>query len=48
MERGSVCGDCHQEGEENGKYGATLVGAAAAREMKKGLDDLKQQIADAK
>jgi predicted CXXCH cytochrome family protein len=43
MAPGAVCLRCH----ENGKYGATLAGAEAARTMRAGLDGLKQAIADA-
>ncbi len=42
-EGGAVCVKCH----ENGKYGATLAGAAAARTIRSGLDELHQQIAQA-
>jgi predicted CXXCH cytochrome family protein len=43
MEGGAVCANCH----ENGKHGATLAGAAAAREIRHRLDGLNQQIAQA-
>jgi len=43
MRDGAVCMKCH----ENGKYGATLAGANAAREIRHGLDQLNQQIAKA-
>ena len=43
MRDGAVCMKCH----ENGKYGATLAGADAAREIRHGLDQLSQQIANA-
>jgi predicted CXXCH cytochrome family protein len=43
MRDGAVCMKCH----ENGKYGATLAGAHAAREIRHGLDQLNQQIAKA-
>ena len=43
MRDGAVCMKCH----ENGKYGATLAGADAAREIRHGLDQLNQQIATA-
>ncbi len=44
MSAGAVCAKCH----ENGKYGATIAGANAAREIRQGLDELKQRIATAK
>ncbi|MFZ1934859.1 MAG: cytochrome c3 family protein [Thermoguttaceae bacterium] len=43
MRDGAVCMKCH----ENGKYGATLAGANAAREIRQGLDQLNQRIATA-
>jgi predicted CXXCH cytochrome family protein len=43
MTPGAVCLRCH----ENGKYGATLAGADAARALRAGLDELKEKIAEA-
>ncbi len=43
MREGAFCVRCH----ENGKYGATLAGADIARTIRRGLDDLRQQIARA-
>jgi len=44
MEGGAVCAKCH----ENGKYGATLAGAEAARTIRAGLNGLSDQIKRAK
>jgi predicted CXXCH cytochrome family protein len=43
MKDGAFCMKCH----ENGKYGATLAGANAAREIRQGLDQLNARIAKA-
>jgi predicted CXXCH cytochrome family protein len=40
MEGGAVCANCH----ENGKHGATLAGADAAKTIRSGLEELSQQI----
>jgi predicted CXXCH cytochrome family protein len=44
MQGGAVCAKCH----ENGKYGATLAGAEAARTIRAGLNGLRDQIKRAK
>ncbi len=41
MQAGTFCVRCHK----NGRYGATLAGATAAREIRQGLDELKRRIA---
>ena len=43
MEQGAVCANCHARGE----HGATLAGANVARTIRKGLDELQQQIVHA-
>lgn len=43
MEQGAVCVQCHAEG----KYGATVAGAEAARKFRGDLDGLREQIAAA-
>ena len=44
MEEGAVCITCHA----NGKFGATLAGADAAKTIRHGLDELTHQIAHAR
>ena len=41
MEAGAVCASCHNKGG----YGATFIGAEVAKEMRSGLEKLKEQIA---
>lgn len=43
MQTGAVCMRCHA----NGKYGANLAGANTAREIRSGLDKLREGIATA-
>ena len=45
MTGGAVCTKCHVEQGGTSKYGATLAGAEAAKQMRKGMDQLNQQIA---
>jgi predicted CXXCH cytochrome family protein len=45
MEEGTVCSRCHNRG--NPQFGATTAGAETAKTIRRGLDHLKQQIADA-
>ena len=44
MQGGAVCATCHA----GGKYGATLVGANAAKTIRHGLDELTREIAHAR
>ena len=45
MTGGAVCAKCHVEQGGVSKYGATLAGVKAARQMRQGMDQLNRQIA---
>jgi predicted CXXCH cytochrome family protein len=44
MQEGAVCTKCHNAGQ----FGATFAGARVAQDMRRGMDDLKEQITLAK
>lgn len=46
MADGAVCARCHKPGGP-GRFGAPVAGAKTAKALRDGLDNLKQQIADA-